>query len=137
VTGQPIARALVQAGGLSHGTLTDHEGHFVLEHATFVMAHKPGYFENAGSAHGADGQWLLKLTPEAILYGTVTDANAQPIQRIQVRLRRREVRAGLSYWQDSNATVTNSEGEFRFAELPPGEFSLSTGFLIDGLPDAA
>jgi hypothetical protein len=117
--------------------LTDHEGHFVLEHATFVMAHKPGYFENAGSAQGADGQWLLKLTPEAILSGTVTDANAQPIEHIKVDLRRREVRAGLSYWQDSNATVTNSEGEFRFAELPAGEYSLSTGFLIDGLPDAA
>ena len=137
VTGQPIARALVEAGGMSHGTLTDHEGRFVLEHATFATAHKPGYFENPGGAQAADGQWLLKLTPEAILFGTVTDANVQPVQRIQVHLRRREVRAGLSYWQDSNTTMTNSEGEFRFAELPAGEYSLSTGFMIDGLSDAA
>jgi hypothetical protein len=137
VTGQPIARALVEAGGMTHGTLSDHEGHFVLEHAAVAFAHKPGYFENASQNIAADGKWLLKLTPEAILYGTITDADARPIQRMQVELRRVEVRSGLAYWQDRNVTVTNAEGEFRFAELPAGEYSLATGFMIDGLPDAA
>jgi hypothetical protein len=134
VTGQPIARALVQSGG-THATLTDHEGRFVLEHATAPFARKPGYFGQEGTS-AADNNWLLKLTPEAILYGTVMDANLQPIQRLQVQLRRLDVRAGLPYWQDTNATVTNAEGEFRFAELPAGKYSLTTGLLIDGLADA-
>jgi hypothetical protein len=137
VTGQPIARALVQSGS-GNGTLTDHEGRFVLEHASVATAYKPGYFENQpGVAAGADGSWLIRLTPEAILYGTVTDMNFQPVQHVRVQLRQLEVRAGLSYWQETNVTTTNAEGEFRFADLQAGKYSLSTLFLIDGLADAS
>jgi hypothetical protein len=135
VSGQPISRALVQSG--SQGVLTDHEGHFVLEHSIPPSARKPGYFEDQpGTRTADDGSWLLKLTPEAVLYGTVTDANAQPIQQLKVDLHRLEVRSGLAYWQQTNVTTTNAEGEFRFADLAEGKYTLSTGFLVDGLPDA-
>ncbi len=138
-TGQPIARALVRAG--EHSALTDHEGRFAFdnarESAAVAMASKPGYFnEDIGSANEV-GTLLLRLIPEAILYGTVTDTNSQPIQHLQVQLRRMQVRAGLAHWQSTQVTTTNAEGEFRFAELAEGKYSLSTGFQIDGLPDAA
>jgi hypothetical protein len=136
VTGQPIARALVQVG--ENATLTDHEGHFSLPVVVTQtpIASKPGYFAAPADQPAEDGSLRLPLTPEAILYGTATDANGQPIQHLQVQLRQRLVRAGLFHWQQLQATMTNAEGEFRFAELPAGQYSLATGFLVDGLPGA-
>ena len=136
VTGQPIARALVQAG--EYETLTDREGRFSFETAQQIAATatRPGYFLDPFQSPADNGSWLLRLTPEAILYGTVTDTNLQPMQHLDIQLRRLQVSAGLVHWQQVQSTVTNAEGEFRFAELPAGKYSLTTAFMVDGMPDA-
>jgi Carboxypeptidase regulatory-like domain len=145
VTGQPIPGALVQAGG-GHAVLTDHDGQFEMNDsagrdAMTAFATKPGYFESFRSGSKAPGEEnhpvTLKLDPEAIVSGAVIDQTGQPLQGMHVQLKMLRVRDGLRRWQGMNSTITNVEGEFRFAELQPGRYSLSTEFQVDGLPDAA
>jgi len=141
VTGQPIARALVQFGG-QQATLTDHEGRFEFdtrngEVSGSVFVTKPGFFaqDNEGIAQGQS--ITLQLIPEATLFGTIADSSGQPIQDLTVDLKMLQVTHGLRHWQQSQSTTTNAEGEFRFAELQAGKYSLATGFKIEGLPEAA
>jgi hypothetical protein len=146
VTGQPIPRALVQLGS-QHAVLTDHDGQFefddVIETYGIPMAAKPGYFADGPETFGPglltteDQPITLKLIPEAILSGTAVDPNGQPLQDLRVQLKMLQIRDGLSHWREIQSTTTNAEGEFRFANLQAGKYSLSTGFQLDGLPDAA
>lgn len=139
VTGEPIARARVQVGAQQAG-LTDHDGHFefenVSEEPAYAFAFKPGYFAE-DKAVTAQGQSItLQLIPEAVLFGTITDQNGQPIQDLHVELTMLRVENGLRRWQQVQATATNVEGQFRFAELQAGQYSLATGFHIEGLLEA-
>ncbi len=164
ITGQGIPRALVQLNG-SQGTLTDGEGRFefrdVAEPSVSAYASKPGYLrardawlgKGAGqglgglataaaaaggnAAAGDDGPIELRLTPEAILSGTVTDANGAPLENLPVTLRTLNVRNGLRHWEQRQGTSTNAEGEFRFAELEAGKYAVATGFHTDGIPGTA
>jgi Carboxypeptidase regulatory-like domain len=139
VTGQPIARALVQLGS-QHAALTDHDGRFEFENVVdgfgVAFASKPGYFPRDNAAVALNQPLTLQLIPEAILSGTITDQAGQPIQNLQVQLKTMQVHLGLRHWQQAQGTTTNAEGEFRFAELQAGEYSLATGFFIEGLPEA-
>src|SRR5271156_1347518 len=140
VTGQPIARALVQLGG-EHAMLTDHEGRFEFDNAAgdaaAAFVTKPGFFAQDNEGISPGEPITLQLIPEAILFGTITDQTGQPIQDLTVGLKELQVARGLRHWQQSQSTTTNAEGEFRFAELPAGRYSLATGFKIEGLPQAA
>ena len=78
----------------------------------------------------------VRLIPEAILFGTITDQNGQPIQDLPIQLTMLRVENGLRRWRQVQATTTNVEGQFRFAELQAGQYSLATGFRIEGLVDA-
>ena len=139
ITGEPIARARVQVGA-QQAALTDHDGHFEFENVSdepaYAFASKPGYFEE-DKAVPAQGQSItLQLIPEAILFGTITDQNGQPIQDLHVQLTMLRVENGLRRWRQVQATATNVEGQFRFAELQAGQYSLATGFHIEGLLEA-
>jgi Carboxypeptidase regulatory-like domain len=139
ITGEPIARARVQVGA-QQAALTDHDGHFefdnVNEEPAYAFASKPGYFAEE-KAVPAQGQSItLQLIPEAILFGTITDQNGQPIQDLHVQLTMLRVENGLRRWRQVQATTTNVEGQFRFAELQAGQYSLATGFHIEGLLEA-
>jgi Carboxypeptidase regulatory-like domain len=140
VTGEPIARARVQVG-THQAALTDHDGRFefdnVSDDSAYAFASKPGYFvEDKGVL--AQGQPItLQLIPEAILFGTITDQNGQPIQDLRVQLSMLQVRNGVRRWQTAQVTSTSVEGQFRFAELQAGQYSLATVFRIEGLVEAA
>ncbi len=140
VTGQPIARALVQLGG-QRAMLTDHDGHFEFDNvggdAATAFVTKPGFFAQDNEGISPGESIMLQLIPEAILFGTITDQTGQPIQDLTVDLKELRVTRGLRHWQQSQSTRTNAEGEFRFAELQAGKYSLATGFKIEGLPEAA
>jgi hypothetical protein len=143
VTGRPIARALVQAG--QHAMLTDSDGRFefrdITDNALFV--NKPGYFwENPGAMTGwplalpdKPGPLELRLVPEAILSGHVTDPSGAPLEGISVMLRTLTVRNGLKHWEQRNGTITNAEGEFRIADLQAGEYAIQTALKLDGPPE--
>jgi hypothetical protein len=139
ITGEPIARARIQVGA-QQTALTDHDGHFefdnVSDEPAYAFASKPGYFTE-DKAVPAQGQSItLRLIPEAIVFGTITDPNGQPIQDLHVQLTMLRVENGLRRWRQVQATTTNVEGQFRFAELQAGQYSLATGFHIEGLAEA-
>jgi hypothetical protein len=138
-TGQPISRALVQIG--EHAALTGHDGRFEFENFTegagLPTASKPGYFPKDSGVPSQNQPVVLELIPEAIVSGTVTDPNGQPIQDLRIQLKMQQATMGLSHWQQIQSTTTNVEGEFRFAGLQAGKYSLATGFHIEGLPEAA
>lgn len=144
VSGRPIPRALVQFG--QHAVLTDGEGQFEFRDVTdnsVLFATKPGYFpENPGagilsslSSAGKAGPVELRLVPEAILSGQVTDAGGDPLQGISVMLRTLVASNGLRHWEQRAGTTTNAEGEFRFAELQAGEYAIQTAIKLDGPPE--
>ena len=139
ITGQPISRALVQIG--EHAALTGHDGRFEFENVTegtgAPTASKPGYFPKDRGVPPQNQPMILELIPEAIVYGTITDANDQPNQDLRIQLKMLQAQNGLSHWQQIQSTTTNVEGEFRFAGLAAGKYSLATGFHIEGLPEAA
>ncbi len=145
ITGQPIANALVQISG-PHEALTDRDGQFEFRDASSTRmaatAVKPGYFpEQPGGIESnlpvpENHDITLKLIPEAILSGKVIDENGQPLQGLRVLLKTLQVHDGLRHWQQVQSRTTSVDGEFRFAELQAGKYSLATGFEIDGLPEA-
>ncbi len=139
ITGEPIARARVQVGA-EQAALTDHDGHFEFDNVTaepaYAFASKPGYFAEDKAVPAQGESITLRLIPEAILFGTITDQNGQPIQDLPVQLTMLRVENGVRRWRQVQGTSTNVEGQFRFAELQAGQYSLATGFRIEGLVDA-
>src|ERR1700758_5424934 len=144
VTGTPISHALMQAG--QRVMLTDGEGHFEFRDITdngALTATKPGYFaEDVGGLTACSSATPdksapieLRLVPEAILSGRVTDGCGAPLQNVSVMLRMLVVGNGLKHWEQRGGTTTNAEGEFRIAELQAGEYALQTALKPDGPPD--
>ena len=140
VTGEPIARARVQVG-TQQAALTDHDGRFefdnVSEESAYASASKPGYFAEDKLVLAQGQSVTLQLIPEAILFGTIIDENGQPLQDLRVELTMLQVHNGLRRWQPMQTTATGVEGNFRFAELQAGQYSLTTGFQVEGLAEAA
>jgi hypothetical protein len=140
VTGEPISRARVQVG-TQQAALTDHDGRFefdnVSEDSAYAFASKPGYFAGDQGVLAQGQSITLQLIPEAILFGTITDQNGQPIQDLRVQLSMLQVHNGVRRWRPMQSTSTSVEGQFRFAELQAGQYSLATGFRVEGLAEAA
>ncbi len=150
VTGEPIYRALVQIGG-QYATLTDHDGHFEFNRVTLSgippWAMKPGYFSSdrfnrfmlpalEASPTQSAPEFTVKLVPEAIVSGTVTGQDGNPIEGIPVQLKTLITQEGLARWRPRMQTRTNAEGQYRFAELEAGKYIVTTGFHIEGLADS-
>ena len=150
VTGEPIYRALVQIGG-QYATLTDHDGHFEFDGVTLSgippWAMKPGYFSQDrfnrfitpptdSSSDQSATEVTVKLVPEAIISGTVTGQDGNPIEGIPVHLKTLITQDGLARWRPRMQTRTNAEGQYRFAELEAGKYIVTTGFHVDGLADS-
>ena len=163
VTKAPIARALVSTSDNRVAMLTDSEGHFEFtlrkessgiggsgmfisrahQHrgcSSWVQARKPGYLDcidfGAGSA---DDDLTIALVPEALIYGRVTLSSSEALSGTDVQLFYREIMDGLPRWVPRHNARTNSAGEFRFAELPAGEYKLLTRERADDdlVPDAS
>src|SRR3984885_8624772 len=95
VTGEPIPRARVQVG-TQQATLTDHDGRFefdnLSEDSAYASASKPGYFAEDTLVPAQGRSITLRLIPEAIIFGTITDENGQPIQDLRVQISMLQVR---------------------------------------------
>jgi hypothetical protein len=150
VTGEPISRALVQIGG-QYATLTDHDGHFEFSGVTLSgippWAMKPGYFSQDrfnrfitsvtdNGASQSTPEVIVNLIPEAVIAGTVTGQDGNPIEGIPVQLKTLITQEGLARWRPRMQTRTNAEGQYRFAELEAGKYIVTTGFHIEGLADS-
>jgi len=133
VTGNPIHGALVQSSARS--TFTDSEGKFQFDALpagpTTLQAAKPGYLSDdqfgARSLKSFTVQLgpgappvVLKVTPEGVVFGQVTDENGEPLEGLTVSLvYRNPIGRGLMRNPRLRA-VTDDEGKFRIAGLHPG-----------------
>jgi len=102
-----------------------------------LTARKPGFLsndsaqvENSASGSAASDLTIL-LTPEALIVGRVVLPTSEPPDRIMVEIYRRQIQNGYGRWASAGETQTKSSGEFRFSELPAGEYKLFTHELMD------
>ena len=142
-TGEAIPRALVTLqGSPTHNAFTDTNGSFSIEAVPagqhVITAQKPGYFgsnETSGSFRAPQfvdvgpntEPATIKLEPENIIFGRITDANGQPVEFVSVRLTQRVVRNGRARWEQRGWAQSDDEGSYRFANLQPGTYYLSAG----------
>ena len=100
-TGEPVSRALVQMqAGTGKAQFAGADGTFVFKNLARgrynLTVSKPGFFSeqqlgfwNAwrGSSQDvpSEKEVVLKLTPEAIIYGEVKNENGEPVEGVTVR----------------------------------------------------
>jgi hypothetical protein len=143
VTSQPVPRALVQLNG-DRAVLTDHEGKFEIPqfaagNSSYTLTvTKPGFYptpEPFGQGQrrlrtqDLSNNLELRMYPEALITGTVTGPDGQPIAHINVMAYRSTYGAGVSEhtWMMPGQGMTNEHGDFRIV-VPPGDYRLQTGF---------
>ena len=144
VTHDPVGRALVYSGDNHYATLTDSEGRFEFTqpaNAGFSyswMARKPGFLEELNRMNEVErsesGALTISLMPEALIQGRVTLSTGEAAVGINVQVFTRQVQDGIARWRPGAMDRTNSSGEFRFAELRPGEYKLLTHEFMDNDP---
>jgi hypothetical protein len=104
---------------------------------SMLMARKPGflagdvYQPQYQQAEPSDQNVVITLIPEALIVGRVTLPTSEPPDRITVEIYRRQIQNGYGRWVSSGTTRSKSNGEFRFSELPAGEYKLFTHELMD------
>jgi hypothetical protein len=139
MTGQPIRAALVQMYGRGQvSVLTGADGKFHFEGLPqgqiSLSVRKPGFFnEREGVVRNevvrVDANMqpvVLKLVPESVLYGRVTDPDGEPAESVPVKLLYQTVENGEMRWQQ-RAAQTNEDGEFRLFDLRAGTYYLKAG----------
>ena len=156
-SGEPLTRALVRINGdASTAVLTDGEGRFEIADVPLgpqeFTVMKPGFMdeEEAGTdsassnSHGFGhnviiaapmGDVVFTLVPTNSIQGQIQLSTGDVAQGIQVSLLRRTVQDGRVVWQSAENTKTNSEGFYRFGELPDGLYAVYTQPAMDS--DAA
>jgi carboxypeptidase family protein len=155
LTREPISRALVFSPDNRMAALTDDDGRFQFKvprdessqgnssfgngigGMTTFLARKPGFLQDSdGTQTLLPPDLVIALIPEAIIHGRVVTKSNEPAIGMNVQLFQRGVQEGLWRWTPSQTTHTNSSGEYRFAELPPGEYKVMTQELLDADPES-
>ncbi len=138
-SGSPVARALVRFTG--RAMLTTYEGKFEFDQVTdptgFVQATKPGFYaslEPGGSsgvylqASHATTPLVLRLYPEAIFTGTVTEPDGDPLSHVLVSARRSMFNGSSHTWIPVAQTQTDSHGRFRLP-VQSGDYKLVSMYV--------
>ena len=141
ITGAPIPRTLVQVNG--RAMLTDAEGRFRFDQpgqpASTLRLTKPGFSmtpeqtESFGTAaiDGDPASLTLSLWPEALLVGSVTAPDGDPLPRISVMARRSVFDEQGHRFQIAGQTQTDSHGQFRLP-VTAGDYVVETQFTQRG-----
>ncbi len=138
MTGAGISRVLVKLNG--RGVLTDHEGKFEFDEftgsASNLEATKPGFYLSADPTEGSSmslqpaqlaSSIQIRLYPEALLTGTVTAPDGEPLQRVPVIARRSIFDETTRRWIPVAQSQTDSHGNFRLP-VPPGDYRIETRY---------
>jgi hypothetical protein len=142
-TGEPVGTALVQIYSLGQrSVLTGPDGKFRFEGLpqgqVAVSARKPGFINEqqfaSGETHSNVVQVgpiaqsvVLRLVPEGLIYGRITDSDGEPVENLGVKLMCAAIVNGKKQWQQRRGVQTNEDGDFRLFELPPGAYYLKAG----------
>jgi Carboxypeptidase regulatory-like domain len=134
-TGKPIARALVQLYG--HAMLTSPDGEFsfaaVPAGAAQITLVKPGYFVPGGPGTSIEigrdtGKIVLKLAPEATIFGRVTGKDEEPLEGARVEALTYVFREGgrrLINAPIGGDRPTDEDGNFKLSGLPAGRYYIA------------
>jgi hypothetical protein len=138
-TGAGIPRVLIKLG--SRAVLTDHEGKFRFDQfigtSGNLEATKPGFYFSADPADGSSLSLQsaqlaepiqLRLYPEALLTGTVTAPDGEPLQHVPVIARRSIFDETTRRWVPVAQSQTDSHGNFRLP-VPPGDYKIETRYM--------
>ncbi len=107
---------------------------------SMLMARKPGYLidpRHEGlnlQATPTTKEITISLVPEALVVGHISLPTSEPPDRIQLEIYRRQVQDGRAHWVSAGATISKSNGEFRFSEITAGTYKLFTHELMDRDP---
>ncbi len=143
VTGQPLDRAevslhLPMVDTLVAETTTGEDGHFTFEHLAkgkySLTASRRGYIGAAYDEHEgystaivtgegltSDGL-VFRLSPRAVIKGSVTDEGGDPVQQARVSLYRQNLRTGLGNIVRAGVSMTDDTGAYEFARLEAGNY---------------
>jgi hypothetical protein len=155
VTGDPLARALVQIeGDAETGTLTDGEGRFEIPGVPLgpqtIRVVKPGFrdrpyaTEETGSQ--ADGpahsvlvteqmpELAFALAPDCAIRGHIELSSGDPATGITVVLLKQVVRLGRAVWTVENSARANGDGAYRFGGLADGVYVAYTQPTLESEP---
>jgi len=156
LTGDPLPRVLVHVeGDAAAGALTDGDGKFEISGLApgpqiFEIV-KPGFLDldrrsdglasedASGSSHNVVvapemPDLNFALAPACAIHGRIALSTGDPAQGIEVQLLRRNVQDGRGVWQAAAATRSLSDGSYRFAGLPDGEYAVYTNPALDSEP---
>jgi len=149
MTAEPLKKAHLslrpsgQTNGTPYGTTTDNAGHFFLDDIDpgryFLMATRNGFVTQGLSPQGgarqvtaldlAAGQKMkevvLKLFPQGVITGHITDEDGDPIANVMVQCLRLGYPRGKKQLMPANGTSTNDLGEYRIHSLAPGRYYVS------------
>ncbi len=145
-TGEPVRRGLVQAlndaGRAVASSTTDNDGRFSLGHLPAakyqLTASKHGFRVQSYDEHdefassivtgpGEDTADLnFKLMPNAVLYGTVTDDDGEPVENARVMLFKRPRFPGTGeHIAQVNTVTTDDTGAYEFGDVAHGEYLMA------------
>jgi len=135
-TGLPLRKATVTVrsdGKDAVSAITDDKGKFVLENLEsgdyFIKAKRVGYLDSGRapvirvSADQRVADFVLKLTPQGIVAGSVVDEDGDPVPGTTVTIKR-FIGLGQKYAADVDSSNADGEGEFKFTGLKPGRYYL-------------
>ncbi|HLX84508.1 MAG TPA: hypothetical protein VKR59_11465 [Terriglobales bacterium] len=114
-------------------------GTTIIDGPNHLTAHKPGFqsdpndnWHDVQSNRGKD--LTLQLVPEGLIVGTVSLATSEAPDSMTLQIYRRQIQEGTAHWFPAGGTQSNSEGQFRFADLPAGTYKILTRELLDRDP---
>jgi len=99
----------------------------------YLSAQKPGYIQTGQQAllplddSLSSTEVKIKLMPAAIVTGRISAAGTDSAANVHVLLLLHQVTGdGTPVWQQAGSATANSRGEFHFANLRPGEYTVMT-----------
>ncbi len=151
-THHPIARALVATNDHRLATMTDTNGNFAFDVTVApqeggpdvpsraasggvvltLTATRPGFVAQEYSqqvelnSSTAAKSVTLGLLPLADISGTIDAEAIGPVPNVQVLLLEHQVSDGAFIWMQRGAQATGERGQFRFDDLEPGEYTITT-----------
>jgi hypothetical protein len=138
VTGEPLGKVelalepVERGANYVAGTTSDAQGNFALAGVNpgryRLKAARHGYLETPGKLLQLDaGQNLkdlrLKLTPAAVISGTIRDSDGEPIEA-ELTLGRFTYQYGRPRVEGENSAESDDRGEYRFRGIAPGKYYL-------------
>lgn len=131
----PVKKASIQLFGrrapAPYSSVTDADGHFIIDGVIpgrySIQVEHPGLVaagpRMVNIMSQGTGEVLVHMQPAAVITGTITDADGDPVRNVSVMATRVSASHG---WRghDSGNGSTNDLGQFRIPDLRPGRYTV-------------